>query len=204
MSSNFWEVVLYKASRIPEYGEDSGPESSLTSSGIVIKGSLYCFEAEHLFECEANYPIKRVQRKLCDPADKSPFAYRNCCGALTACPLSEQSHTGPDPPAPPEWLWDRNTAPRLNIHTPCNVRKQNTRDKLDTEPLQALACTLHRSTVEIQGISAQTNPAWTHSAGILHAALLPADRALPWQLPVMKYIKSPEQTAGLLWRGKKK
>lgn len=63
-----------KVSRVPGYREDSSPESLLNGSGIVIKGSLYCFEAKHLFECEANYQIKRVQRKLCDPADKSPFA----------------------------------------------------------------------------------------------------------------------------------
>lgn len=60
---------------------------------------------------------------------------------------------------PPPWLRYRNTAPRLNIHTLCNVRKQDAREKLDMELLQALACMLNRSTVEIQGISAQANPA---------------------------------------------
>lgn len=77
---------------------------------------------EHLFECEANYQIKRVQRKLCDPADK--FAYRNRCGALTACQLTQQSHTGPDPSAPPPSSRSGSgTATLLPVfthtHTPC-------------------------------------------------------------------------------------
>lgn len=36
----------------------SGWECLLSSSRIVIKGSLYCFEADRLFESEANYQIK--------------------------------------------------------------------------------------------------------------------------------------------------
>lgn len=34
---------------------------------------------------------------ICDPVDKSPFAYRNCCGALPACQLN--GHTNPEPSA---------------------------------------------------------------------------------------------------------